>query len=83
MLYDAPLACVCVWWGGGGHRDIVLKLNVWIPREKIADTYFNFFELSPLVKLRPFEKQGMKFCKCSISKRIKARNLSQLIGRDE
>ena len=32
-----------------------------------------FFELSPHVRLRPFEKQGMKFCKCSISKRIEDR----------
>ena len=28
-------------------------------------------ELSPLVKLRPFEKIEMKFCKCHISKSIK------------
>ena len=40
-------------------RDIVLKLYVWIPHGKIADTYFWFSpELSPLVKLRPFDKQG-------------------------
>ena len=32
-------------------------------------------ELSPLVKLRPFEKIEMKFCKCHISKSIKDRNL--------
>ena len=36
---------------------------------------FFFFELSPLVKLRPFEKIEMKFCKCHISKSIKDRNL--------
>ena len=47
--------CVCVIVGGGGQRDIVLKLHVWIPHGKIADTYF-LLELSPLVKLRPFEK---------------------------
>ena len=41
---------------------------------KTADTYF-FFELSPLVKLRPFEKIEMKFCNCHISKSIKDRNL--------
>ena len=39
-----------------------------------------FFEgggggLVPLVKLRPFEKIEMKFCKCHISKSIKDRNL--------
>ena len=44
--------------------------------EKIADTYFFLAgELSPLVKLRPFEKIEMKFCKCHISKSIKDRNL--------
>ena len=42
-----------------------------------------FFELSPLVKLRPFEKIEIKFCKCHISKSIMARNLCQLIGDDE
>ena len=48
-----------------------------------ADTYFYYYfffgggggELSPLVKLRPFEKIEMKFCKCHISKSIKDRNL--------
>ena len=41
-----------------GHRDIVLKLHVLIPHGKIADMYFLVFpELSPLVKLRPFDKQ--------------------------
>ena len=39
-------------------RDIVLKLHVWIPNGKIADAYVLVFpELSPLVKLRPFDKQ--------------------------
>ena len=55
--------------------DIILKLHVWIPHGKIADAYFFFFELSLLVKLRPFEKIEMKFCKCHISKSIKDRNL--------
>ena len=41
-------------------RDIVLKLNVWIPHGKKAGTYFS--ELAPLVKLWPFEKIGMNFC---------------------
>ena len=56
---------------------MVLKLHVWIPHGKIADTYFFWGggELSPLVKLRPFEKIEMKFCKCHISKSIKDRNL--------
>ena len=62
-----------------GHRDIDLKLHVWSPHGKTADTYF--FYLSPLIKLRLFEKQGMKFCKCSLSKNIKARNL-KLVSAD-
>ena len=46
--------CVCM-----EHGDIVLKLHVWIPHGKIAGAYFLVFpELSPLVKLRPFDKQG-------------------------
>ena len=36
---------------------------------------FFFFDLSPLVKLRPFAKIEMKFCKCNISKSINDRNL--------
>ena len=51
-----PCVCVCVW--GGGHRDIVLKLHVWIPHGKNSRRIFLVFtELSPLVKLRPFDKQ--------------------------
>ena len=73
--------CVCI------HvRDIVLKLHVWIPHGKITDACFWFFpELSPLVKLRPFDNKGMKFCKCRISKIIIARNLKlvMLIGNDD
>ena len=55
-VYVCVCVCVCVCI----HvRDIVLKLHVWIPHGKIADSYFWFFpELSPLVKLRPFDKQG-------------------------
>ena len=80
---------------GGGHiglglsvlvcihvRDIVLKLHVWIPHGKKADTYFLVFpELSPLVKLWPMPNKGMKFCKCRISKSIIARNL-KLVSAD-
>ena len=52
--------------------------------ENKADAYFFYFffwgggELSPLVKLRPFEKIKMKFCKCHISKSIKDRNLKNV-----
>ena len=70
-------ACVCM-----EVRDIVLKLHVWNPHEKIADAYF-WFSLNylTLVKLRPFEKIEMKFCKCRISKSIIARNL-KLVSAD-
>ena len=40
--------CVCV-----EVRDIILKLNVYIPHGKIADTYFVVFpELFPLVQTK-------------------------------
>ena len=42
---------------------------------KNSKRVFFFLELSPLVKLRPFENIEMKFCKCHISKSIKDRNL--------
>ena len=50
-------------------RDIVLKLHVWIPHGKIADTYF-WFSLNylPLSNYGPLTNKGMKFCKCRISK---------------
>ena len=54
--------CVCVWGEGGGHRDIVLKLHVWIPHGKIADAYFWFsLHYLPFVKLWPLTNKGMKF----------------------
>ena len=73
--------CVCI------HvRDIVLKLHVWIPHGKIADAYF-WFSLNylPLLNYGPLTKNGMKFCKCRISKSIIARNLKlvMLIGDDD
>ena len=44
-----------------------------------------FPELSPLVKLRPFEKQGMKLCDVFSQKVLKLEtcNLCQLIWDDE
>ena len=52
--------CVCVCVFVCIHvRDIVLKLHVWIPHGKIA-IFLVFPELSPLVKLQPFDKQGDK-----------------------
>ena len=47
---ECVCVCVCV-------RDIVLKLHVWIPHGKKALIFLVFPELSPLVKLRPFDKQ--------------------------
>ena len=75
ILVSACL-CVCGGWGGGGHRDIDLKLHVWIPHGKIADAYF-WFSLNylPLLNYGPLTNKGMKFCKCRISKSIIARNL--------
>ena len=63
-------------------RDIVLKLHVWIPHGKIADTYF-WFSLNylPLSNYGPLTNKGMKFCKCHISKSIIARNL-KLVSAD-
>ena len=63
-------------------RDIVLKLHVWIPHGKIADTYF-WFSLNylPLLNYDPLTNKGMKFCKCCISESIIARNL-KLVSAD-
>ena len=76
--------CVCVW--GGGHRDIVFKLHVWILHGKIANAYF-WFSLNYLSLLNygPLTNKGMKVCKCRISKSIIARNLKHvmLIGDDD
>ena len=77
--YVCMYVCVCVCI----HvRDIVLKLHVWIPHEKIADAYF-WFSLNylPLSNYGPLTNKGIKFCKCSISKSIIARNL-KLVSAD-
>ena len=85
LVSACPYVCVCVcvrMW----HRDIVLKLHVWIPHGKIADAYF-WFSLNylPLLNDGPLTNKGMKFCKCRISKSIIARNLKlvMLIGGDD
>ena len=86
MLVSACLyvyVCVCV---SMGHRDIVLKLHVWVPHGKIADAYF-WFSLNylPLLNYGPLTNKEMKFCKCHISKSIIAGNLKHvmLIGDDD
>ena len=73
-MYVCMYVCIHV-------QDIVLKLHVWIPHGKIADTYF-WFSLS---NHGPLTNKGMKFCKCRISKSIIARNLKlvMLIGDDD
>ena len=70
--------CVCL-CACSGHRDIVLKLHVWIPHGKIDDAYFWFsMNYLPLLNYGPLTNKWMKFCKCRISKSIIARNLCQL-----
>ena len=69
--------CVCM-----GHRDIVLKLHVWIPHGKIAGEYFLFsLNYPPLLDYGPLTNKWMTFCKCHISKSIIARNL-KLVSAD-
>ena len=79
LVSACPCVCVCVCMG---HRDIVLKLHVWIPHGKIAEAYF-WFSLNylPLLNYGPLTNKGMKFCKCRISKSILARNL-KLVSAD-
>ena len=74
--------CLCVCVGGGGLRDIVFNLYVWIPHGKIAEAYF-WFSLNylPLLNYSPLTNTGMKFCKFRISKSIIARNL-KLVSAD-
>ena len=87
LVSACPCVCVCVCMCVCmGHGDMVLKLHVWIPQGKIADTYFwvslNYL---PLLNYSPLTNKGMKFCKCRISKSIIARNLKlvMLIGDDD
>ena len=79
LVSACPYVCIHV-------RDIVLKLHVWIPHGKIANTYF-WFSLNylPLLNYGPLTNKGMKFCKCRISKSFIARNLKlvMLIGDDD
>ena len=50
----------------------LLKFHVWIPHEKIADTYI-FPVICPFPELWPFEEIWMKSCQQNISKIIEAR----------
>ena len=87
MVSACPCVCVCVCVCACiGHRNIVLKLHVWISHGKIADANF-WFSLNYLLLLNygPLTNKGMKFCKCRISKSIIARNLKlvMLIVNDD
>ena len=53
----------------------VLKFHVWIPHEKIADTFFFPSGLCPFLELWPFEEIWMESCQQAISKTIEARAL--------
>ena len=64
-----------LWYSGMRyHLDTSCNDSSWKNSRRVFLCVF-FFELSPLVKLQPFEKIEMKFCKCHISKSIKDRNL--------
>ena len=79
LVSACPCVCVCACMG---HRDIVLKLHVWIPHGIIVDAYF-WFSLNylPLLNYGPLTNKGMKFCKCRISIKIIARHL-KLVSAD-
>ena len=79
LVSACPYVCVCV---RIGHRDIVLKLHVWIRHGKIANRYFWFsVNYLPLLNYGPLTNKGMKFSKCRSSKSIIARNL-KLVSAD-
>ena len=83
LVSACPYVCTYVCMYVRIHvRDIVLKLHVWIPHEKVADAYF-WFSLNylPLSNYGPLTNKGMKFCKCCISKSVIARNL-KLVSAD-
>ena len=60
--------CVCL-YVCMGHGDIVLKLHVWIPHGKIADTYF-WFSLNylPLLNYGPLTNKGRNFVNAYLEK---------------
>ena len=51
------------------------KFHLWIPHEKIADTYFCLLGLFPFPDLCPFEKRMNELFQQNISKTVKARAL--------
>ena len=78
LVSACPCVCVC---GGGASRyrlETSCMDSSWKNRRHI---FLVFPELSSLVKLRPFDKQGDEILKCRISKSIIARNL-KLVSAD-
>ena len=54
----------------------VLKFHIWIPHEKIADTYFlSDQDYAPFLSYGPLKKIWMESFQQAISKTIEARNL--------
>ena len=54
----------------------VLKFYVWIPHEKVGDTYFfSHQDYAPFLSNGPLQKIRMKSSQQNISKSIKARAL--------
>ena len=54
----------------------VLKFHIWIPYEKVANTYFfSLSGLCPFPELWPLEKTWMKYCQQNLSITIDARAL--------
>ena len=62
LILVSTCPCICPF-----VRAMVLKLHVWIPHGKIVDLGGIFSQLSPHVKLCPFEKIRMKFCLLSFT----------------
>ena len=54
----------------------VLKFNIWIPHEKIAEMYFfSYQDYAPFLSYGPLKKIWMNSCQQNISKAIEARAL--------
>ena len=59
LVSACPCVCVCVCVGGGGASKYRLETSCMDSLGKNSRRVFlGFPELSPLVKLRPFDKQG-------------------------
>ena len=72
LVSACPYVCVCVYGASRYRLETSCMDSSWKNSRRI---FLVFPELSPLVKLRPFDNKGMKVCKCRTSKSIIARNL--------